>query len=167
MTIRDLVPFTWRTHAVPATRNTDIGLRGDPWDRLFADVGNGFFRDFDALIPLYGEGGALTPRVNVTETDTEYRVTAELPGIDEKDVKVHFEKDSLILHGEKKHETRSDDGCAHHRERSYGFFERVVPLPDYLKADGAKANYKNGVLTVTIGKDTKKLNSRQIPVTSE
>jgi HSP20 family protein len=97
-----------------------------------------------------GDGGGFTPRVNVVENEKEVRITAELPGVDEKDVSVTVSEDSLTLRGEKKEETKSESESFYRVERSFGSFERTLPLPAEVVTDKAEATFKNGVLTVVL-----------------
>lgn len=105
------------------------------------------------------------PRLDISENDTEFQVTAELPGMEEKDLQIRLEKDTLVLSGEKKSETE-DKGKTYHRvERSYGSFERVIPFDTQLDEDKVSAVFKNGVLTVTLPKAGDAIRkSRQIEI---
>lgn len=136
-------------------------------DRLFDEFSRGFGygfswprlsrRFFDvesrrgmerALAPL----GGLVPSVDVAESDKEVTVTAELPGISEKDVDVTLSDDVLTIKGEKKAEREEKDKNYYMSERTYGSFERSFRLPE--SADPAKisADFQNGVLTVRVQK---------------
>jgi len=131
-------------------------------NRLFED----FWRGFD-IEPSLGlpEGTSFSPRVDVEETDGEIRVTAELPGVDEKDLEVHVQDDVLTLKGEK-HEEREDRGRGW-RERSYGSFYRTIQLPGEVDADKVTAAYKKGILTIRLPKTaTARERGRRIPVTA-
>jgi len=92
------------------------------------------------------------PRVNVIETEKEFKVTAELPGLDEKEVQVTVDKGTLTIQGEKKEEKEDREGTYHRIERSYGSFQRVFSLPENSEMDTAKARFIKGVLTVTLVK---------------
>jgi HSP20 family protein len=96
--------------------------------------------------------GALAPKVDVVENDKAYVVTAELPGLEEKDIELTIDGDRLSLKGEKKSEIDRKDGDWHVSERSYGSFARSFVLPP--NADGAKAvaKFDKGVLNVTVPK---------------
>jgi HSP20 family protein len=96
--------------------------------------------------------GALAPKVDVVENDKAYVVTAELPGLEEKDIELTIDGDRLSLKGEKKSEFDRKDGDWHVSERSYGSFARSFVLPP--NADGAKAaaKFDKGVLSVTVPK---------------
>jgi HSP20 family protein len=114
--------------------------------RLFDD----FFRGWD--MPAAFNGGALTPHVDVKESEKEIVVTAELPGVSEKDVEVSISGDMLTLKGEKKAEKEEKDENWHRIERRYGSFHRSFSLPSEVDAEKIVASYKNGVLTVTLPK---------------
>lgn len=92
------------------------------------------------------------PRLDIVETETEFKVSAELPGMDEKDIQIKLEKDVLILSGEKKSEEEEKDKTYHRVERCYGSFERVIPFNTPLDEEKVSAVFKNGVLTVTLPK---------------
>lgn len=120
-------------------------------DRLFA----GFFGDMGLNLPSRWEefgAGMEWPAVNVAESDNEVTVTAELPGVDEKDVTVELDEDSLTLKGEFSEEREEKDRRWTRMERRYGSFNRTVPLPTEVMADKAKATFKRGLLTVTLPK---------------
>ncbi len=92
------------------------------------------------------------PRLDISETETEFKVSAELPGMEEKDIKIRLEKDVLLLSGEKKSEVEEKEKTYHRVERSYGSFERVIPFNTALDEEKVSAVFKNGVLTVTLPK---------------
>jgi HSP20 family protein len=120
-------------------------------NRLFDD----FFTDFP-LAPRWGERelspAAFNPRVDVSETDKEITVSAELPGMDEKDISLEMDDASVTVRGEKKEETEEKGKSWYRREQTYGSFHRVVPLPTTVVGEKAKAKFKKGVLTITIPK---------------
>lgn len=117
-------------------------------NRLFDDV----FRGFD--VSPFGsdrlfEGGTGWPSVEMSETDKELIVAAELPGLEEKDVQVEFVDGVLILKGEKR--TEIEDKERRFSERTYGQFERRIPI-EGVDVDKVSAAFKNGVLTVKMPK---------------
>jgi HSP20 family protein len=125
-------------------------------------VFDNFLRGFE-LEPFSGRFGAFSPSVDVRETDKEIKVSAELPGMNDKDIDVSLTKDALTIKGEKKEE-KEDTGENYYRmERSFGSFTRTVPLPAEVDTEKAKADFVKGVLTVTLPKtqtaikDTKKI----------
>jgi HSP20 family protein len=108
----------------------------------------------------------LSPRLELGETDTEIRITAELPGLDEKDVEIVLDDGVLTPRGEKKSEvTDKDSGYS---ERSYGRFERRIGLPRGIEADKARATFRNGVLTIAVPRSrSENDNIRRIPVNAD
>ena len=92
------------------------------------------------------------PKIDVSETDNEIQVTAEMPGIDQNEVEVLLEDDRLIIRGEKKEEREDKDRNYHVRERVQGAFSRTLPLPFAPDPNQVKAEFKNGVMTIVIPK---------------
>ena len=105
------------------------------------------------------------PQVDVTETDKEIKVCAEIPGVDAKDVDVTVEDDMLTIKGEKKYEREENEKGQYRMERSYGSFKRSIPLPVEVDDAKAKAEFKNGVLRLTLPKRPgAKSRRKRIPV---
>jgi HSP20 family protein len=103
------------------------------------------------------------PRLEVVEQESEFLVTAELPGLEEKDFQLEVHGNVLTLRGEKRSETSGEQKGRHFTERVYGAFRRAIELPVEVASDKASASFKNGVLTVTLPKaETAKV--RHIPV---
>jgi HSP20 family molecular chaperone IbpA/predicted peroxiredoxin len=92
----------------------------------------------------------LKPTLDLGATDKAYTVTVEIPGVDEKDIKLEIINDTLAIRGEKKQETEEKDKNFYRLERSYGSFQRVLSLPGDIDQDGVKANFKKGILRVTM-----------------
>lgn len=165
MQLRDLIPWGRHEHhpapasrALPVTRQEDdthpfLALHREV-NRLFDDV----FRDFGA-----GFGRSAWPSVEVSETDKEVRVCAELPGLDENDVDVVYDDGVLTLRGEKRSDV--EDKRRHYSEHFYGRFERVIPIPVAVDEDAIKATFKKGVLTVALPKTRAQQEGvRRIPI---
>lgn len=110
------------------------------------------FKGFETGLMPGGAWGVAFPRVDVQETEKEVVVTAEIPGVTEKDVEVLLLEGALRIRGEKKAEKTSDEGGMHITERSFGSFLRDVPLPAEVDEGKVEAAFKNGVLTVTLKK---------------
>jgi HSP20 family protein len=97
-------------------------------------------------------GGAASPAVDVVEKENEFAITAELPGLDEKNVEVKLSNGSLIISGEKKDEKEEKDKDYYFSERRYGSFRRAFRIPDGVDADKIEAAFDKGVLTVRLPK---------------
>ena len=122
-------------------------------NRMFDD----FFGDFGdvALSPLRTlsrVGADFVPRMDVSDTDKEITITAELAGIDEKDVDITLQDDVLTIRGEKKVERDEKDKNYRLVERSSGTFSRSIALPAEVQQDKIEASFKKGVLTVRLPK---------------
>jgi len=96
--------------------------------------------------------GSLALRVDIAETDDEIEVTAELPGVPEKDIDVTLEDDVLRIRAEKKSEVEKGEKNWRVLERSYGAFERAIRVPAGIDPEKVNARFENGVLTVTLPK---------------
>ena len=92
------------------------------------------------------------PALDVLEEKDSYVVHVELPGINKEDVKLSLEQGALTITGERKRETKNETVEAYHLERFQGRFQRTIRLPESIAADQVKAQYKDGVLTVTLPK---------------
>jgi HSP20 family protein len=149
-----------------------------PWRRSqperagAGDFVGDFDRVFDQLWRGFGLQGfetprSIAPRTDVSETDSEYRIEAELPGLEEKDISVTLENGVLTLAGERKDERESEDEKRgiRHRESFRGSFRRSFGLPEDVDENAVAASYKNGVLYVSLPKlPTAKPEVRTIPV---
>ncbi len=177
MAIRDLLPSR-RKERYPARRLDDGNLVS--FQREINNLFDEFFNSFGApmkrsrwpggLFPERGGLGAgrFNPQVDISETDKEVTVVAELPGLDEKDVQVELENNLLVVKGEKREEHENKDGEWHRIECSYGSFHRVVPLPADIDAEKAKAKFKKGRLKIAIPKKTDAIKDRKnIAIASE
>ena len=151
MAIRDLLPWQNRGRELSTPRGEEVNpflTLHREMNRLFDDV----FRGFD-LAPFgmnrLADRAIGWPHIEVTGTDKEVKITAELPGLDEKDVEVELANGVLAIRGEKKTETEDKDRLF--SERYYGRFERRIPVDD-VNQDQVTASFSNGVLTVRLPK---------------
>jgi HSP20 family protein len=142
MNFKSLIP-TGRDRSVSAS--PFVSLQREI-DRLFDD----FTRGFPTLADT--GPGKLMPNIDVTETDKEIEITAELPGLEEKDVQIKLSDNLLTIRGEKKAEKEQKDKNYRIVERSFGSFERTLELPEGINADAIKANISKGILKVTVPK---------------
>jgi len=138
---------------IPVNRDRDIAHRDNPFISLRREVDR-LFTDFTRGFPVFGNGKTdmLQPRMDVTETDKVIEITAELPGLEEKDVQINISDNLLMIRGEKNAEKEEKDKNYRLVERSYGSFERTLELPPGTNADAIQANIAKGVLKVTVPK---------------
>jgi HSP20 family protein len=129
-------------------RDSDLMRFRNEFDRLFDD----FFRNPFGLVPFRRTEPGFMPRIDVYETEKDVKVTAEVPGMEEKDFEVTLDKDVLTISGEKSSEHAEKTSQYHRMERTYGSFRRVIQLPDDVEAEKVEAAFAKGVLTVTLPK---------------
>lgn len=150
MAFRDLIPWSRTQELAPAREGFDPFLTlHREMNRLFDDAFRGF--GGTSLSPLM-EGRLGWPKIELSDTDKALTVSAELPGMTEKDVQIEIANGVLTIRGEKKSE-RNGEG-RYFTERYYGAFERQIPLDD-VEEDKAQASFKNGVLTISLPKSGK------------
>jgi HSP20 family protein len=150
MNISDLVPWKARQGSQALERRA----AADPFLSLQQEFDRLYNEFFDSAPWNGGERlTAFNPRVNVTERATEIEVTAELPGLEEKDLDISLARDVLTIKGEKKREHEEKEANYYRAERVYGSFCRTIGLPaGVVDVDKVEANFKNGVLTITLPK---------------
>lgn len=140
-----------------------------PYATASADPFHSLARSVDRLLANEWRGGTaagagFVPSLEVVEHDGEFVVTAELPGLEEKDLNLEVHGNVVTLRGEKRSERSGESEGRAWSERSYGEFRRAVELPADVQGDKASASFKNGVLAITLPKsETSKV--RSIPVT--
>jgi HSP20 family protein len=151
MASRSLMPFSRNQSMARWSEENDpfLAMRRE-MNRLFDDVFDGFGLP-SAFGPVLRQMPA-APKIDVSETDNEIQITAEMPGIDQNDVEVLLEDDRLIIRGEKKEKREDKDRNYHVRERVQGAFSRTLPLPFAPDPNQVKAEFRNGVMTITIPK---------------
>jgi HSP20 family protein len=168
MPITDLIPWKRREHV---SQEDDRALRIEERPLpTFQQEMNRLFDDFfgaSGLEPFglsRGEWDEFSPRVDAVETDSDIRVSVELPGIEEKDIDVTLTRDSLTIAGEKRQEKEEKGRSYFRSERSYGSFRRSVPLPCEVDANKVDAVFRKGVLTITLPKMVKAEARRRISI---
>lgn len=132
---RDIMP--WET--LPAIENLQ-----EEMNRLFRQIkpnGNG---ESDLL--------AFMPSAELEETPDAVHLKLEIPGLEAKDLDIQVSEQSVSISGERKSETKTEEKGMVRSEFRYGKFERIIPLPVHVKFDDAKAEYKNGILTLNLPK---------------
>lgn len=148
---RSLTPFEWGSLAPRGAFGAEsFSALHREMDRLF----DSFLRDYGVPGLAGAEGSSLmaAPKIDVSETDRELRIEAELPGVKEDDIEVELADDLLTIHGEKKAERQEGQKGYHMKERTYGSFSRAMRLPFSADPEQVKASFDSGVLTVTVAK---------------
>jgi HSP20 family protein len=158
--MRSLVPFSsWNTDLFRRNENDPFAAMQKEINRMFEDFGRG------SLMRL--SNGDTSPHIDVAETENLIEVTAELPGIDEKDVDVVLHDNVLTIKGEKKNEREEKRKDYHLVERSFGRFSRTIQLPFSADPEDVKASFAKGLLRVSITKPAEvKDKTTKIPVRS-
>lgn len=137
-----------------------------PLNRLRQEMDRLFDRMFIADEGFDGGEMLVSPHMNISETDKEYEVTVELPGVDPKDINIEFREGDLCISGETKREEETGDKTYHRVERHYGRFCRRLSLATGVDQDKVQAEYKQGILKVTVPKSERAMPKR-IEVKSE
>ncbi len=155
-----------RAHSAPA-----ISTATSPVLKLQEEINNIFDNFFSGITPALIQQHDLEtflPRVNIAESGKDIQVSAELPGLEEKDVEVSVSRGLLTLKGRKQFEQEEKGKNYYHVERSCGSFCRDIPLPETVDTAKTQAVFKNGVLTVTLPKLPEAQQARkQIAIRSE
>jgi HSP20 family protein len=143
--------------ASPAQTNVpDVwhSFRGE-MDRLFDRFGFPSLRRMFDVEPSWRAASSFSfsaPAIDMSEDEKAYKISAELPGIDAKDIDVSVSGDTLLLRGEKRQEKQEKDKNYHFSERAYGSFQRSFQLPPSVDRDRVAADFSKGVLTITLPK---------------
>ncbi|WP_019568554.1 Hsp20/alpha crystallin family protein [Thioalkalivibrio sp. ALMg13-2] len=156
MDLQKLKPWNWfkreetaSTEVVPARREG-----ADPLMRMHREMDRMFEDFFGSALGMRGGDAAasllLKPSVDIAETRKAYRISVEVPGIDEDAIDLTVDGDDLIISGEKRQETEEDAAGYHRVERAYGQFRRILSLPGDADIDAIQARFKNGVLKIDI-----------------
>ena len=140
--------------------------------RRFADEMD---RMFDFGFPGIGRwgrssGGGMerfSPQIDIFERDSKLIVRADLPGLNKDDVNVEVTEDAVVIEGERKYEHEESEKGIYRSERSYGHFRREIPLPEGVKTENATANFKNGVLEVTLDASQAAKNRKRLEIQGE
>ena len=164
MAINDLIPWKREKNQIQTRREDDsvLALR-DQIDQLFDEFfekpfGLRLFDDrFEALAKF-------SPTIDVSETEKEIRVVAELPGMEVEDIEIELHDDYLTIQGEKKSEKEEKSERFHRSERSYGSFHRTISLPTEINSEKVDAKFKNGVLNITLPKTSTGKSSKRIEI---
>ena len=150
------VPVEVKKTSPAQTNVPDVwhSFRGE-MDRLFDRFGFPSLRRMFDIEPSWRSAssfGFAAPAIDMSEDERAYRISAELPGINAKDIDVSVSGDTLVLKGEKRQEKEEKDTNYHFSERSYGSFQRSFQLPSSVDRDKVAADFSKGVLTITLPK---------------
>lgn len=126
-------------------------------NRRFSDLLDDFFTD------AVSSSNAFVPAIDVSETDDQFLVTVELPGMKKENIDVSLENNLLSISGERKQEDETENVKYHRVESRYGSFTRTIQLPDNVDNDSVSATYSDGVLNISIAKAEDKVR-RQIEI---
>ena len=147
MDIKSLIPFGKKNIEVRREEENPLAMMQREMNRVFDSFnrnwGLGAFPEFT---------GSFMPRLDVTEDAKAFTVTAELPGMSEKEIDLSISGDTLTIRGEKKEEKEDKNKNYYYSERSYGTFMRSIPLPRQVETDKVSASFKKGILTITLPK---------------
>jgi HSP20 family protein len=154
-----------RTNNLPAERRGQRGMTAfdvlqDRIDRMFDDFSLGF-----AMPRAMGAVGEMVPSIDIHEKDGKVVVSAELPGVEEKDIGISADDDMLTISGEKRSEMEESKEGSYRSERSFGRFSRSVRLPFMIDPQKVEARFQNGVLRLTIERPAEAAeHTRKIPI---
>ncbi len=159
MNLEKFSPWNWfkreqeetgRGELMPRTSSSHPMMRlHRDMDRLFED----FFSDFGW--PQAAGDQLLRPSIDIAESKKAYRISVEVPGVEESDLALSVDGDALIISGEKRQDNEQEENGFHRVERRYGSFRRVLSLPDDADRDKISARFKNGVLHIKVPRSGK------------
>jgi HSP20 family protein len=149
------LPRTFRPGEDPSFAAGPFLLLQREMNRLLEDVARG---------GTAGQTGVVPPRVDVRETEKEFRISVELPGVSEDEVEVDMDDDVLTIRAEKKEEREVEKADQHLTERIYGVFQRTLRLPFAADPETVEARMENGVLQIVIPKGQAQSRNRRVPV---
>jgi HSP20 family protein len=147
----------------PATRRRRNGL--DLWDGFFDSLFESPLLRWPVGVPGAPSSAlSFAPRLDLTEGEKGFTLTAEMPGLTKEDIELELREDALVLRGEKKPEPEADEETVLHTERRWGRFERSLRLPADIDPDAVEASFRNGVLVVNLPKASPGGGPRKIQV---
>ena len=165
MTFKNLIPLQWDRYDTYGNHNYDKALFSldKSMERFLNPINTDYLSNsFFDFRPVEQNK---FPKVDITETDNNFLITAELPGLDEKNVDLTLDDGTLTINGEKKTETEDTQGEFYSRERSYGKFQRSFEVPAIIDQNKIVASFVKGVLTVTMPKTPEaKKEVKKIPI---
>jgi len=130
----------------------------DVFGKRFSDIMDEFFSDAVAT-----RQNRFSPSIDISETDNQYIIDVEIPGIKKDDIDLNIENNTLTISGERKFEKKEDNKQYHRVESHYGSFSRSFTLPENVKTDSISATYNNGILNITVDKSEQQM-KKQIKI---
>lgn len=153
-TKRNATPATSKQFPVFRSLQEEINKLFEDFRHPFSFAPSSMFESLDTMT-------GISTKVDVKDTEKEVVITAELPGVDLKDIEVTLKNDGVAISGEKNVEKEEKDKGYYKMERSYGSFYRLIPLPCAIDRDAVNATYKDGVLKVTMPKTAEAINNEK------
>jgi len=133
-------------------------------DRLPETYGSLFDKLFTEGLTAKPSLAKFNPQADAVESEKDFQIQVALPGFKKEDIHLEFQENKLTISGERKFDTEKKDVKYHFIQTNYGHFTRAFFLPDNIDATAIEANFENGILTVVVPKDEKKVLKRQIEV---
>jgi HSP20 family protein len=130
----------------------------DIFGKRFSDIMDEFFNDAVAT-----RRDTFVPSIDISETETQFVIDVEVPGVDKKDIELSIENNTLTISGERKFEKKEDNKQYHRVESHYGTFSRTFSLPDNVNTESINASYNNGILSITVDKSEQQM-KKQIKI---
>ena len=178
--VKELIPLRRKSRQLPVQVSKTTRSRSETWEHPFLELQratNQLFDDFSRGFGWPGDSwraipsltpdifGAQWPRVDMSETDEEILITAELPGVDKDNLEISVSENKVTIRGEKKEKEEKKGRGYYQLECSYGSFHRSFPLPCEIESENAEASFKDGMLTVNLPKTSAARDRiRRIPV---
>ncbi|MDZ7720459.1 MAG: Hsp20/alpha crystallin family protein [Balneolaceae bacterium] len=119
----------------------------DVFGKRFSDIMDEFFNDAVAT-----RQNRFAPSIDISETDNQYMIDVEVPGMNKDDIELNIENNTLTISGERKFKKKEDNKQYHRVESHYGSFSRSFTLPENVEVDSISASYNNGILNITVDK---------------
>jgi HSP20 family protein len=130
----------------------------DIFGKRFSDIMDEFFNDAVAT-----RRDTFVPSIDISETEKQFVIDVEVPGVDKKDIELGIENNTLTISGERKFEKKEDNKQYHRVESHYGTFSRTFSLPDNVNTESINASYNNGILSITVDKSEQQM-KKQIKI---
>lgn len=124
----------------------------DIFGKRFSDIMDEFFNDAVAT-----RRDTFTPSIDISETEKQFVIDVDVPGVDKKDIELSIENNTLTISGERKFEKKEDNKQYHRVESHYGTFSRTFSLPDNVNTESIHASYNNGILSITVDKSEQQM----------